>query len=198
MATDVSYFEVEGDSTLYQFNDPDAETALTALNQRLQTAEGNITTLQGDVTTLDESVTYVQGDVATLQGDVATAQGDISTLQGDMGDVQDELAGLLPYRTVTVSGVAWYVIEQGDFVIMWASLTSMPFACTNSGNGVYYSDSVNLTLPVTLAVGTVFGVGAQLSTLVNAAAAGNVASVRVMTAISRTVQGPNICIIGHK
>lgn len=94
MATDVSYFEVEGDSTIYQFNDPDAETALTALNQRLQTAEGNITTLQGDVTTLDENVTGVQSDVATLQGDVSTAQGNISTLQGDVATAQDEISTL--------------------------------------------------------------------------------------------------------
>lgn len=103
------------------------------------------------------------------------------------------------YYTQTVSGVEWHVAELiSGLVIMWASLTSMSFACTNSGNGVYYSNSLNFDLPVTISSGTVSGVGAQLSTLVNSAAAGSIVSIRVMTATSRTVQGPNICVIGHK
>lgn len=104
------------------------------------------------------------------------------------------------YYTQTVSGVEWHVAELiSGLVIMWASLASMSFACTLSGNGVYYSDSVNIDLPVTIAAGgAVFGVGLQVSTVVNAAAGTTFVSLRVMTAVSRTVQGPNICVIGHK
>ena len=141
MATDVSYFEVEGDSTLYQFNDPDAETALTALNQRLQTAEGNITTLQDDVTTLDENVTDVQGDVATLQGDVSTAQGDISTLQGDVGTAQGDITDLqgdvaelrtLP-ATQTSGNWTWWEFDSG-LIVAKAAFQTSAFQVTASGN----------------------------------------------------------------
>lgn len=103
------------------------------------------------------------------------------------------------FYTKTVSGVTWTVNEQSDgLVIMWANLTSMSFACTNSGNGVYYSDSVNLDLPVTISNGVVIGNGNQISTVINTGAASTIVSLRVMTAVSRAVQGPNICVIAHK
>lgn len=142
MATDVSYFEVEGDSTLYQFNDPDAETALTALNQRLQTAEGNITTLQGDVTTLDESVTDVQGDVATLQGDVSTAQGNISTLQGDVstaqGDITDLQGDVADLQNASGTEGDWTWVRIGNIVICTITILLTNVAITTSANGEYY------------------------------------------------------------
>lgn len=147
MATDVSYFEVEGDSTLYQFNDPDAESALTALNQRLQTAEGNITTLQGDVTTLEEIVTDVRGDVSTLQGDVSTAQGDISTLQGDVGTAQDDITDLqgdvAELRTLPVTqnsgNWTWWEFDSG-LIIAIAAIQTSAITVTASGN-VYRTSS---------------------------------------------------------
>ena len=126
MATDVSYFEVEGDPTLYQFNDPDAETALAALNQRLQTAEGNITTL-------GENVTNVQGDVATLQGDVDTAQGDISDLQGDVAELRT-----LPV-TQNSGNWTWWEFDSG-LIIAIAAMQTSAITVTASGN-VYRTSS---------------------------------------------------------
>lgn len=113
MATDVSYFEVEGDPTTYQFNDPDAETALAALNQRLQTAEGNITTL-------GENVTDVQGDVATLQGDVATLQGDVSDVQNEVSELREDVQYKI-YNSVEDLGLT---VGSATIAGAWAAMSA--------------------------------------------------------------------------
>jgi len=49
MANDVSYFKVSGDSTTYQFNDPDAETAINANASAIGTLSNLTTSAKGSL-----------------------------------------------------------------------------------------------------------------------------------------------------
>lgn len=139
-----------------------------------------------------------EDNIADTITSLSSAVSDTSNLASEVAKLAAAMANN-KYTTRVVSGITWHIVEHNDgFVAMWATLTSMSFSCTTAGNGVYYSPSTNVNLPVTLSSGNLFGAGNQLSTVVNTAVSSTIASFRVMTATSRTVQGPNICVIGHK
>lgn len=175
MATDVSYFEVQGDPTQYQFNDPDAENRVSALGLRLQTAEGNITTLQGtvsgtqgDVTDLQGNVTNLQGDVTTLQGDVTTLQGDVTTAQGDITNLQGDLDEVRTLPVTQTSGNwTWWEFESG-LIIGIAAISVSYTPSTANGNIYRTANAVSLgTTPFAFSSGEIMVLASQVQWAVN-------------------------------
>jgi len=83
------------------------ETDLTAIRNRLSTAEGKITIAEGDIDTLEGVVGNAQTEgtlvydvndlkdrVGTAEGKITTAESDIDTLEGKMDTAEDNISAL--------------------------------------------------------------------------------------------------------
>ena len=66
------------------------QTALDAIDGRLDTAEGDITGLQTQVGIIEGNLTIAEGNISDLLGDVSTIEGDISALQSGKEDVSNK------------------------------------------------------------------------------------------------------------
>jgi trimeric autotransporter adhesin len=88
-AGDYTASDIAFDSSLLSLTSTDVQGAVGELDNRMVTAEGNITSVQGDVSTaqtditnLGTRVTATEGNITTLQGQMTTANTNISDLDG--------------------------------------------------------------------------------------------------------------------
>lgn len=94
MANDVSYFKLQGDSTVYAFNDADLAEALAAANAaiaaetaRAQAAEsGEAARAQAAETALGDRITTVSSDVSSVEARVTTLEGTVAGMGKSIAD----------------------------------------------------------------------------------------------------------------
>ena len=138
MANDVSYFKVSGDSTTYQFNDPDAENRIGALESTVNDQAGDIadntTAINANASaigTLSNLTTSAKGSlvaainevdshadtnasaISQLISNVATNTGNISTLKAITAGIYGSAfvsAGSASTINLTFSGNAVFLL----------------------------------------------------------------------------------------
>ena len=89
---------------------------VTALGQRVTTAEGNIGQNTSDITALGQRVTTAEGNITTLQNDVSIAQGNATSAMATAGTVKQQ-AYVLRYSSSSVtdnSTIAYSTLDNTD------------------------------------------------------------------------------------
>lgn len=114
---DVSYFKVEGDSTLYTFNDPDTPISVNGVP-----FVGGLLTLDADHIDTDDGSTIQShlGDIEsaanTLSGTVSQLQTDVDTAETNIASLQDDVSELLTFEalhlTGSISSTAMYLTDS--------------------------------------------------------------------------------------
>ena len=92
-----------------------AETNITNLDGRVTTNEGDISNLDGRVTNTEGSITTIEGNITNLDGRVTTNEGNITNLTQQIGDLASGGAGIVTYDA-TAGSVNVASVQGGSLV----------------------------------------------------------------------------------
>lgn len=133
MANDVSKFKVQGDSTVYDFNDEDAENRIAAIEAEIGdtdisgVGDGSITGAIGDTDisgvgdgSITGAIDELNTGIGTAQGDISNIQGDILDIQGDVSDLQTSKADASTHNLKTYTSVTQIGLTAGSATIAGA------------------------------------------------------------------------------
>ena len=72
----------------------DDVASASAVNQRFDNIEGNITNIQGDISNLTTDVTNIRGDISNLTTDVTNIRTDVNNLTTDITNIRTDISNL--------------------------------------------------------------------------------------------------------
>lgn len=112
----VGSINISGNITYFYI--PDYGADITALDNRLDTAEDNITSLTGRVETAEDNITSLTGRVGTAEGNITglttrmgTAEGNITSLGNRMGTAEGNITNLAGRMTEAETDITALGIE---------------------------------------------------------------------------------------
>jgi len=154
MANDVSYFKVSGDSTTYQFNDPDAENRIGALESTVNDQAGDIADNTSAIGTLSSLTTSAKDNLAAAVNEV-DAHAD--TNASAISQLNSKLANLIGFKIVDIGNVT---ITSGGYLSLENYRPSFPtgysfmFAMINTYGSSSTKTAFSLTDNGTWLIGT--------------------------------------------
>ena len=133
MANDVSYFKVQGDSTPYQFNDPDAENRIGALESTVNDQAGEIADNEAAINANASAITANSQAIGTLSSLTTSAKGSLVAAVNEVDAHADTnataIAGLNG-RFAYISGVSVQTLTTSGLYYCASDCTGLPFSGT--------------------------------------------------------------------
>ncbi|CAD6530719.1 YadA-like family protein [Paraburkholderia metrosideri] len=90
-ATNTRVTEAEGNISQNTSDIADNRTAITNIDGRMTTAEGNITTIDGRMTTAEGNISNIDGRVTTAEGNIGNIDGRVTNVEGSVTNLTQQL-----------------------------------------------------------------------------------------------------------
>lgn len=111
--------------------------AINELNSAVSSLDTRVTTAEGDITALKGRMTDAEGDISSLKGRMSDAEGDITSLKGRMTDAEDDitsLKGRVSTNEFNISGIDGRLTSTESTVSgLVSAVADIPIVTANPG-----------------------------------------------------------------